>query len=71
MVVAGAGAILRNPEEEQVATKLPMEGTFDDTDSDLWHAIIVLLRNAFIQALQPSIDGEIGIESVGAESEDE
>ncbi len=71
VIVAAAGVILRNPKEEQVATKLPMEGTFDDTDSDVWHAIIVLLRNAFIQALQPSIDGEIGIESVGAEGEDE
>jgi hypothetical protein len=71
VIVATAGVILTNPKEEQVATKLPMEGTFDDTNSDTWQAIIVLLRNAFIQALQPSLDGEIGIESIDEESEDE
>lgn len=41
-----------------------MEGTFDNTNSDTWHAVIVLLRNAFIQALEPSIDAEISIASV-------
>lgn len=69
-IVGAAGVILRNPDEEQVATKLPIEGTFDNTHSDTWQAIIFLLRNAFIQALQPSIDAEINIESVDAENEE-
>lgn len=71
VMVAAAGVILTNREEDQVATKLPMEGTFDNTNSDTMQAIIVLLRNAFIQALQPSIDAEINIESVDAEVENE
>jgi hypothetical protein len=66
-IVGAAGVILKNSEKEQVATKLPMSGTFDNTNSDTWHAIIVLLRNAFIQALQPSIDAEINIETVDKE----
>ena len=66
-IIGAAGVILRNPEEEQVATKLPLSGTFDDTNSDTWNAIIYLLRNAFIQALQPSIDAEINIGSVDKE----
>jgi hypothetical protein len=70
-IVGAAGVILRNPKKEQVATKLPMEGTFDNTSTDTWHAIIILLRNAFIQALQPSIDAEINIESVGNDGDEE
>jgi hypothetical protein len=66
-IVGTAGVILRNPKEEQVATKLPLSGTFDNTNSDTWQAIIVLLRNAFVQALQPSIDADINIESVDKE----
>jgi hypothetical protein len=66
-IVGAAGVILRNPKEEQVATKLPLSGTFDNTNSDTWNAIIHLLRNAFIQALQPSIDAEINIGSVDKE----
>lgn len=66
-IVGAVGVILRNPKEEQVATKLPLSGTFDKTNSDTWYAIIDLLRNAFIQALQPSIDAEINIGSVDKE----
>lgn len=71
VMVAAAGVILRNPEKEQVATKLPLEGTFDNTNSDTWYAILVLLRNAFIQALQPSLYAEINIETVDKEIENE
>lgn len=64
-VVGATGVVLRNPRKEQVATKIPIEGTFDDTTkSNTWYAVIILLRNAFIQALQPSIDAEINIKSV-------
>lgn len=64
-IVGATGVILRNPKKEQVATKIPIKGTFDDaTNSNTWHAVIILLRNAFIQALQPSIDAEVNIKSV-------
>jgi hypothetical protein len=70
-IVGAAGVILRNPKEEQVATKIPMSGTFEDNSSDTWYAVIDLLRNAFIKALQPSIDAEINISSVDGENEKE
>jgi hypothetical protein len=56
--------ILKNPKEKQIATKVPIEGKFDKTTVGVWYAIVDLLRNAFIQALQPSIDYQIDIESV-------
>jgi hypothetical protein len=68
-VVGGAGQLLRNQKHDQVATKVPLEGTFEKTDANIWYAIIQVLKNAFIQALQPSIDQEINISSVGKEEE--
>ena len=63
-VVGAAGVILKNSEEEQVATKVPIEGEYGETTVGTWRAIIEVLRNAFIQALYPSIDHEITILSV-------
>ncbi|MEO6190587.1 MAG: DUF748 domain-containing protein [Saprospiraceae bacterium] len=64
VLVGAAGAILKNPDEKQIATKIPIEGKFGTTTINTWYAIMDLLRNAFIQALYPSIDNEITILSV-------
>ena len=64
VLVGAAGVILKNPEEKQVATKIPLKGEYGNTIVGTWYAIIEVLRNAFIQALYPSIDHEITILSV-------
>ncbi|WP_460686947.1 DUF748 domain-containing protein [Niabella aquatica] len=58
-----AGKILKNPKKEQVATKVPIEGSFSNTSVDTPEAIWEILRNAFIEALMPSVDNEINIQS--------
>jgi hypothetical protein len=63
-VVGSAGYILTNSKKDQIATKVEFQGNFKSTDLDTWSAIIELLRNAFIRALQPSIDHEINIRTV-------
>lgn len=60
-LVAAAGSVLKNPKEQQVASKIPLEGRLDDPAVRSWDSIIMALRNAFIEALQPSIDGEIDL----------
>jgi len=70
-LVGTTAVIVRNPTKKQVATKLPLSGSFDKTKINTWYAIIVLLRNAFIKALQPAIDAEINIQSLNKEIEDE
>ena len=60
----GVGILFRNQKHDQVATKIPFEGTFKKTDANIWYAIIDILRNAFIEALRPSLDDEINIGSV-------
>lgn len=63
--IAGVtGQVFKNQEEDQVATKITLEGKLEDPDANVWLAITNILKNAFIQAIQPSIDNEINIASV-------
>lgn len=63
-IVQGISVILENRKKEQVATKVPIDGKFENPDTDLWTSINYVLRNAFVHALQPSIDNEINIGKV-------
>lgn len=60
----GAGKLFENKNKDQVATKIPFEGRLDDPKTNVWVAIVNILQNAFIHAIQPSIDNEISIASV-------
>jgi hypothetical protein len=66
-VVGGVGVIFRNQKKDQVATKVPLEGSFKDPKTNTIDAIWEVLKNAFIQALMPSVDNQININSVGKE----
>jgi hypothetical protein len=63
-MVGTAGQVLKNQEEDQVATKIKFEGTIENPDTSLWDTIANVLRNAFIRALQPAIDNQINLASV-------
>jgi hypothetical protein len=69
-VVGGAGKILENPKKDQVATKVPIEGDFTGSNTDIIETIWELLRNAFIHALMPSIDNQINISSLNTHKDD-
>ena len=47
-VVAGVAEIFQNQKKEQLATKVPIEGRFDNPETGLWTAINYVLRNAFV-----------------------
>jgi len=63
-VAGGVGQIFRNHREDQVATKIPFKGQLDNPQTNVWYALGHILQNAFISAIQPSIDGEISLASV-------
>jgi hypothetical protein len=63
----GVGQLLTNQKHDQAATKIPLKGTFKNTKANLLYAVIEVLKNAFIEALHPSLDQEINIGSVGSE----
>lgn len=62
--VGTAADVLTNHKKDQLATKVPFHGALKEPDTNLWYAVGSVLRNAFIQALQPAIDSEINIASV-------
>lgn len=64
-IVGGVGFIFKNQKHDQVATKVPIEGNFNKTKVYTWRAILDILRNAFVEALAPSVDNEINLGSVG------
>lgn len=63
-IAGAAGEIFENQRKDQVATKIPFHGSLKNPDTNVWFALTRVLQNAFIQALQPSIDQEINIATV-------
>lgn len=62
--VGGAGQILTNPAEDQVATKIFFSGDIGSSNANIWYAIVSVFRNAFVQALHLALDNEINLTSV-------
>lgn len=70
-IVGVVTEIFENQPKEQVATKVRIQGPLENPNSNWFLAIGYILRNAFIQALQPGIDHEINLRPVqGAEVAD-
>jgi hypothetical protein len=63
-IAGGAGKLFENKNKDQLATKVPIQGRLDNPKTNVWVAIVNVLQNAFIQAIQPAIDNEISIASV-------
>src|SRR5690606_23336022 len=62
--VGTVGQVFENIPNDQVATKIPLQGKIEDPKANIWYTIATILQNAFIQAIQPSIDNEINIGNV-------
>ncbi len=63
-LVGLVGVIVENPKKDQVATKIPLNGDFGKVEVGTISSIVYLLRNAFIQAIFPSIDNQINLSDV-------
>lgn len=61
--------IFENQKEETFATKIPFRGDIKDPKANLWVAIMQILENAFINALQPAIDQQISLGTVDQQQE--
>ncbi|HEU5078932.1 MAG TPA: DUF748 domain-containing protein [Opitutaceae bacterium] len=59
-VANAAVSLLKNKEDQKVATKAPFSGTFVQNDVDVWTTVQNLLRNAFIKALREGFDSGSG-----------
>ncbi|MFO1501211.1 MAG: DUF748 domain-containing protein [Verrucomicrobiota bacterium] len=55
-IVALVAQTFKNHPNDRFGTKIPFAGTFDDPQVDAWETILNVLRNTFVQALQPRIE---------------
>jgi len=63
-IVGTLTTAFKNQPEDQLATKIPISGSFEKTDVHVWPKVATLLQNAFIHALVPKIDQPVTVEQV-------
>lgn len=63
-IVGALAATFKNQPHNQLATRIPITGSFGKTDVHYWPTIATLLRNAFVKALVPKIDEPVKLDKV-------
>ena len=56
-VVDVASHVFRNPDRDQVGTLIPLSGYVGDTNADMPSTLGNILRNAFVRAYLPNLEG--------------
>ncbi|MCW3120012.1 MAG: hypothetical protein JWM28_4094 [Chitinophagaceae bacterium] len=64
-VVQTVAWVFKNHPKDQLATRISFEGDVKNPDINVWYLIGQVLRNAFIQALYPSLENSVNINSAG------
>jgi hypothetical protein len=62
-IVGTVATLFKNQPHDQLATKIPITGAFQQSDVHIWPTIQTLLRNAFVRALVPKIDEHVNIQN--------
>ncbi len=68
-IVGTTAMVLKNQFKDQLATKVPISGSYQDKSVGVWRAVGTLLRNAFIRALLPKLDNPVTIQDVEQKTE--
>jgi Domain of Unknown Function (DUF748) len=63
-IVGATTTVLKNQFKDQLATKVPVSGTYQDRSVGVWRAVGTLLRNAFIRGLLPKLDDTVTVQQV-------
>jgi len=69
-LVEGAAWLFKNKPKDQVATRAEFTGNISDPDFDIWEIIGQILRNAFIEALFPSLENSVSLASINEKEEE-
>lgn len=57
VVVSSVKWLFSNKRDNELATKIPIEGTFEKAKVGVWAAVGGVLKNAYIKALTPAMEG--------------
>lgn len=58
-LVGGISELFENQPRDQVATRIPVDGDLSGPQPELFTSIINILRNAFINAFEADLDGDV------------
>ncbi len=70
-VVGAVAWVFKNHNKDQLATRVEFEGNFKNPDIDIWYLLGQVLYNAFIQALYPSLENSVNINSLNKKNQPE
>ncbi|MFC5412176.1 DUF748 domain-containing protein [Larkinella bovis] len=59
LLAEGGSEILENQKRDQVATRIPLRGTVENTETEIWPIIIGVLRNAYVEAFTKEFDNTV------------
>ncbi|QJR80837.1 DUF748 domain-containing protein [Alteromonas pelagimontana] len=63
--------IFENQKQDQIATRIPIEGSLDSPDTPILPALGGILKNAFIEAMRASLEGSVELENAEEEESQE
>jgi hypothetical protein len=69
-VLEVAAWIFKNKPENQVATRVEIEGKLKNPQVNVWQVIVSALSNAFVQALMPGLEQSININTINIPSKE-
>jgi hypothetical protein len=59
-LVGATQEVFENQPQDRSATRIPLSGTVEDPDIGFWTTLGGVLRNAFVEALTPRLEGSVG-----------
>lgn len=70
IIVEGVTQIFRQQPRDQLATRVPVSGEVDDPEAGIFLTIWNIFRNAFIEAFERAVEGEIEFEDIEEDAGD-
>jgi uncharacterized protein YhdP len=67
--VSGLAWLVKNRPRDQVATRIPFQGEFGDSQIGLWATVRNLFRHGFVRAFNPVVEGSVDPDKVPPPSE--
>lgn len=67
--IGSVAEIFQNQRKETLATRIEVQGKFSNPEVGILTAVLSVLKNAFIEAIKPSIDNTVNIANVNQKTE--
>jgi hypothetical protein len=61
LLAEGGNKLLENKVKDQVATRIPLNGTVENIETGVWPTLVGVLRNGYVSALTDSFDNTLSV----------